>query len=84
MEEENNGYTLEELHSLIRGMRDCAREIEDKVLHSPSVDVIDSISRQVSYLSLMLAKDEIINSGEDLTNLQSALQLGADYLENNL
>lgn len=73
-------FTEQELNSLINGMRDCANVINNEVQLDPSERGLDSIRRQISHINEMFTREQIANYEGDLSDIQSAVQAGDEYL----
>jgi hypothetical protein len=77
--------TLEEIQGNIRAARDSVWVIDnelEKLLNGQpaTTEIRDSIDRNVSHLKLVVADQELIDSGEDISDLLSASTNGEKML----
>jgi hypothetical protein len=84
----NENLTPEEiLAGTLRSMRDSVWAINDAIEKSASPDnagdVSGVVSRNVSHLELMMANETISGSGEDLSDIQAAIDNGNAFLAGN-
>lgn len=69
--------TPEQVAKQISAMRDSVWAIEDAAAKDPLTEsATKTIERNVSHLELMMAKDHIANSGQDLSDITAAIAAG--------
>ena len=78
--------TIEKLRDIINAAKDCAQvingEIAKKTEANPlTEDSKNTIKRNVAHLEIVMADGEITNSGEDVSELASAILSGKAALE---
>jgi hypothetical protein len=81
--------TLEEIQGTIKSARDSVWVIDnelEKLLNGQpaTVEIRNSIDRNVSHLKLVVADQELIDSGEDISDLLSAITNGEDKLAEDI
>ena len=79
-----DNITPEQLAKHISALRDSVNLIND-CISSENIDqqTLDDIKRNYQHIETMLAKDFIINSGEDLAQFEAAVVAGKDFIANN-
>jgi hypothetical protein len=76
--------TAEEILYTITAARDSVWVIETEVQNqNPTKDTVRTVERNVSHLELVTSKQHIIDSGEDISDLISAIQLGNTFVQQN-
>jgi hypothetical protein len=78
---ENESKTLEEIRGTIRVARDSVWEIENEIKKLTDgkpldQDSKDKIHRNVSHLEWVVSNTDIVNSGEDISDLITAIAAG--------
>lgn len=73
--------TLEEIQAYIRSARDSVWTINDTLSKlaagdTPEEEIKFHIERNVSHLKLVVSSQNVINSGEDITDLHAAIVAG--------
>lgn len=81
--------TQEQILNAIIAARDSVWVIEDTIEklnggESPSLELKSNIDRNVSHLKIIVADQEIVGSGEDITDLESAILTGEAKLSENI
>jgi hypothetical protein len=75
--------TAEEIRGAISAMRDSVWVITDEMTKEVSKEVINTIERNVGHLELMMSKESITGSGEDLSDITAAINAGKSFMETN-
>ena len=80
--------TIEEIRGTIRAARDSVWVISDEIAKLTTRgqltdDGRGNLERNVGHLQLVVASTEIIESGEDISDLHSAIAAGEQALANN-
>ena len=66
----------------IKALGDSVTVIDEMLaIDDPTEDDLDTLDRNVRHIEIMLAKDHIQNSGEDLTVFEDAVGRGREVLE---
>ena len=78
--------TIEELRAIIKAAKDSAWVINDEIAKKTETDPLtedskNTIKRNVAHLEIVMADGEITNSGEDVSELASAILSGKAALE---
>lgn len=78
---ENQPKTLKQIQGTIRAARDSVWVVEDTIAkivagQTVSKELKSDIDRNVSHLKLIVADQEVIDSGEDIADLQSTIIAG--------
>jgi hypothetical protein len=86
---ERQPRTLEQIQATIRAARDSVWVVNDEIQKltdgQPANDERkDNIERNVAHLKLIVASSEISGSGEDITDLQTAITVGEAKLAENI
>jgi len=81
--------TQEEILQTITAARDSVWVIEDTIAKldgekTPSKELKSNIERNVGHLKLVVSDEEIVNSGEDISDLQSAITTGEAKLAEDI
>jgi hypothetical protein len=77
MSDQLETLTPEQVAQTISAMRDSVWVINDEIAKDPPSDnKRDNIQRNVSHLELMMGKDFIINSGDNLADITAAIAAG--------
>lgn len=81
--------TIEEIRDTIRTARDSVWVITDQIEKlndgaTPNKDAKGNIDRNVSHLKLIVADQEIIDSGEDISDLIESIAEGEAKLAENI
>jgi hypothetical protein len=79
----------EEILGTIRAARDSVWVIEDSIEKlttgaDPTKELYDTIERNVSHLKLVVSNQEIIDSDEDITDLEEAILIGETKLNEDI
>jgi hypothetical protein len=87
--QENQKRTLEEIQGTIRAARDSVWVINDEIQKLADGQPANSeckgnIGRNVGHLKLVVADQEIIDSGEDISDLQEAIVVGEAKLAEDI
>lgn len=85
---ENTPRTIEEIRGTIRAARDSVWVVSDEIEKLATRGQLTNegrgnIERNVGHLKIVVASTEITESGEDITDLHSAIAAGEQALENN-
>lgn len=80
--------TLEEIQSTIRAARDSVWVVSDEIEKLATRGTLTNegrgnLERNVGHLHLVVASTEIIESGEDISDLHSSIAAGEQALANN-
>ena len=75
--------TAEEIKGAISAMRDSVWVINDEMTKEVSKEVINTIERNIGHLELMMSKESITGSGEDLSDVTAAIDAGKSFMETN-
>lgn len=75
--------TAEEIAGAISAMRDSVGVINAAIAGTSGDDTFNVIARNVSHLELMMSKEEISGSGEDLSDVTAAIDAGNQYMAEN-
>jgi predicted nucleic acid-binding Zn-ribbon protein len=86
---ERQPRTLEQIQATIRAARDSVWVVNDEIQKltdgQPANDERkDNIERNVAHLKLIVESSEISGSGEDITDLQTAITVGEAKLAENI
>ena len=78
---EREPRTLEQIQATIRAARDSVWVVNDEIQklaegNTASADRKGNIDRNVAHLKIIVADQEIIDSGEDVTDLHAAISAG--------
>jgi hypothetical protein len=81
--------TIEQIRGTIRAARDSVWVITDEIEKldaggTPNKHVKGNIDRNVSHLKLVVADQEIIDSGEDIADLTAAITTGGAKLAEDI
>jgi len=81
--------TQEQILRTITAARDSVWVIEDTIAKldggkTPSKELKSNIERNVGHLKLVVSDEEIVNSGEDISDLQSAITTGEAKLAEDI
>lgn len=81
--------TQEEILQTITAARDSVWVIEDTIAkldgeETPSKELKSNIERNVGHLKLVVSDEEIVNSGEDISDIQSAITTGEAKLAEDI
>lgn len=81
--------TQEQILSTIRSARDSVWVIENTIEklqngENASSELKGNIDRNVSHLKLVVSDQEILDSGEDISDLTNAIQIGEAKLAENI
>ena len=76
-----SSMTIEEIQGTLKAARDSVWVVNDsleKLANGAAVtdDIKGNIDRNVSHLKLVVANPEIVNSGEDISDLNAAITAG--------
>jgi len=76
MEEET--FTPEEVAQQISAMRDSVWVIDDTVDNNETIteELVQRLNANIGHLELMMGKDYIMNSGDDLSDITAAIAKG--------
>jgi hypothetical protein len=85
---ENTPRTLEQIQGTIRAARDSVWVISDEIEKLTTrgqltKDGRGNIERNVGHLRIVVSSTEVTESGEDITDLHSAIAAGEQALANN-
>jgi hypothetical protein len=85
---ENTPRTIEEIRGTISAARDSVWVVSDEIEKLATRGQLTNegrgnIERNVGHLKIVVASTEITESGEDITDLHSAIAAGEQALENN-
>jgi hypothetical protein len=85
---ESTPRTIEEIRGTIRAARDSVWVVSDEIEKLATRGQLTNegrgnIERNVGHLKIVVASTEITESGEDITDLHSAIAAGEQALENN-
>jgi hypothetical protein len=80
--------TIEQIQATITAARDSVWVIDDSIIKltagsSPSLEIKGNLDRNVEHLKLVVADQEIIDSGENIVDLQQAILDGQAALAGN-
>ena len=80
----DNKIAVEELTQHISALGDSATLINDRI-SSGNLDeqTVDDVKRNYEHIEIMLAKDFISESGEDLSAFEAAAIAGKDFVLSN-
>jgi hypothetical protein len=67
----------------ISAMRDSVWVVNSEIQKTPSIEVIESIQRNVIHLELEMSDENVTGSGEDLSDVTAAIAAGKAYVEQN-
>lgn len=67
----------------ISAMRDSVWVINSEIEKDVTKSTLETIQRNVSHLELMMSNSDIIDSGEDLTDITQAIDSGKTFYEEN-
>lgn len=86
---ENQTRTIEEIRGTIRAARDSVWVIEDTLEKlaagaTPDQQHQGNLERNVGHLELVVAAQDILDSGEDITDLHAAIASGQAKLAENI
>lgn len=86
---ENQTRTIEEIRGTIRAARDSVWVIEDTLEkltagQAPSQEHKGNLERNVGHLELVVAAQDIQDSGEDIADLHAAVAAGKAKLAENI
>jgi hypothetical protein len=81
--------TIEQIRGTIRAARDSVWVITDEIEKlnaggTPNKNAKGNIDRNVSHLKLVVADQEIIDSGEDISDLIEAIEVGESKLAEDI
>lgn len=81
--------TTEEVQKYIAAARDSVTVITEQLQklsagESASEEIKGNIERNVEHLEIVVARQEVIDSGEDISDLQQAVASGKAKLEENI
>lgn len=81
--------TLKEIQTTIRSARDSVWVIDDTLEklaegRSPSKEYKGNLERNVGHLNIVVADQDVIDSGEDIADLQSAILNGQTKLDEDI
>lgn len=85
---ESTPRTIEEIRGTIRAARDSVWVVSDEIEKLTTRGQLTNegrgnIERNVGHLNIVVASTEITDSGEDISDLHSAIAAGEQALENN-
>lgn len=86
---ERKSRTIEEIRGTIRSARDSVWVIEDEIAkladgQPANKERKGNIDRNVSHLKIIVADQEILDSGENIADLQTAIAAGEAKLKENI
>lgn len=65
----------------ISAMRDSVWVVNAESQKEPSAQTVGAVKRNVQHLELMVGKEEISNSGQDLSDITAAIAAGNAFVE---
>lgn len=89
METETEPKTAEEILQIITAARDSVWEIEDTIARLAAGEMADdshkgNLERNVEHLKIVVADEEIANSGNDISDLTAAIAAGEAKLAEDI
>ena len=87
--EEKQPRTLEEIQGTIRAARDSVWVIDDSIQkladgQPANKELKGNIERNVGHLKIVLSDQELLDSGEDIADLQQAVTVGEAKLAEDI
>lgn len=76
--------TSEEILKTITNARDSVWVINNEIVQTNvTKEIVKTVQRNVSHLQIVISKEHVINFGQDLSDLTSAITAGNTFIEQN-